>query len=41
MKVENITLEKKYHSAVEHWRRHHLPDYQSLIDNWDKRNNFV
>src|SRR5213594_2529087 len=36
MKVENITLEKKYHSAVEHWRRHNFKDYPTLIDNWQK-----
>jgi 1,2-phenylacetyl-CoA epoxidase catalytic subunit len=36
MKVENITLEKKYHDAVEHWRRHWLPDYDLLIQYWDK-----
>ena len=36
MKVENVTLEKKYHSAVEHWRRHWMPDYQRLLDDWDK-----
>jgi 1,2-phenylacetyl-CoA epoxidase catalytic subunit len=36
MKVENITLEKKYHDAVEHWRRHWLPDYDQLLANWDK-----
>ncbi len=34
MKVENITLEKKYHSAVEHWRRHNFKDYESLLANW-------
>jgi 1,2-phenylacetyl-CoA epoxidase catalytic subunit len=36
MKVESITLEKKYHDAVEHWRRHYLKDYDSLLVNWDK-----
>lgn len=36
MNVEQIALEKKYHSAVEHWRRHYLPDYESLLANWDK-----
>ena len=36
MKVENITLEKKYHDAVEHWRRHWLPDYDTLLAQWDK-----
>jgi 1,2-phenylacetyl-CoA epoxidase catalytic subunit len=36
MKVENFTLEKKYHSAVEHWRRHWMPDYDTLLGSWEK-----
>jgi benzoyl-CoA 2,3-epoxidase subunit B len=36
MKVENITLEKKYHDAVEHWRKHWMPDYDTLLANWEK-----
>ncbi|HYM80180.1 MAG TPA: Phenylacetic acid catabolic protein [Candidatus Limnocylindria bacterium] len=36
MKVEKITLEKKYHDAVEHWRRHWMPDYELLMTHWDK-----
>ncbi len=36
MKVENIALEKKYHDAVEHWRRHNFKDYESLLANWEK-----
>jgi benzoyl-CoA 2,3-dioxygenase component B len=36
MNVENVTLEKKYHDAVEHWRRHWMPDYERLLENWDK-----
>src|SRR5439155_10061911 len=36
MNVEQITLPKKYHDAVEHWRRHWMPDYESLLANWDK-----
>ncbi len=36
MKVENIVLEKKYHDAVEHWRRHNLKDYDLLLKNWEK-----
>jgi 1,2-phenylacetyl-CoA epoxidase catalytic subunit len=36
MKVENITLEKRYHDAVEHWRRHYLKDYDLLMKNWEK-----
>jgi benzoyl-CoA 2,3-epoxidase subunit B len=36
MKFAKITLEKKYHDAVEHWRRHYLKDYDSLLENWDR-----
>jgi len=36
MKVENVVLEKKYHSAVEHWRRHNFKDYERLLENWEK-----
>ncbi len=36
MKVENVTLEKKYHDAVEHWRGHHFKDYETLMSNWEK-----
>jgi len=36
MKVEKITLEKKYHDAVEHWRRHWMPDYGMLLEQWDR-----
>jgi len=36
MKVENVTLEKKYHDAVEHWRSHHFKDYETLLDGWEK-----
>src|SRR6185503_12797914 len=36
MKVENVTLEPKYHDAVEHWRRHHFKDYETLLDSWEK-----
>lgn len=36
MKVENSTLEKKYHSAVEHWTRHNFKDYPVLMENWEK-----
>jgi 1,2-phenylacetyl-CoA epoxidase catalytic subunit len=36
MKVENVTLEKKYHDAVEHWRRHWMPDYGLLLEHWDR-----
>ncbi|TMQ71740.1 MAG: hypothetical protein E6K80_04715 [Candidatus Eisenbacteria bacterium] len=36
MRVENTTLEKKYHDAVEHWRRHWMPDYELLLQSWDK-----
>ena len=36
MKVENVVLEKKYHDAVEHWRRHNFKDYPTLVENWEK-----
>ena len=36
MKVHQITLEKKYHDAVEHWRRHNFKDYELLLENWEK-----
>jgi 1,2-phenylacetyl-CoA epoxidase catalytic subunit len=36
MKVEQVVLEKKYHGAVEHWRRHNFKDYETLLDNWEK-----
>ena len=36
MKVENVTLERKYHDAVEHWRRHHFKDYETLLESWEK-----
>jgi len=36
VKVENVTLEKKYHDAVEHWRRHNFKDYDSLLATWDR-----
>jgi len=36
MKVETIELPKKYHGAVEHWRRHNFKDYELLMDDWEK-----
>ncbi|MEK7836770.1 MAG: hypothetical protein AAB328_02185, partial [candidate division NC10 bacterium] len=36
MKVEGVTLEKRYHGAVEHWARHNFKDYQTLLDQWEK-----
>jgi 1,2-phenylacetyl-CoA epoxidase catalytic subunit len=36
VKVANLTLEKRYHDAVEHWRRHNFKDYDSLLGTWDK-----
>jgi 1,2-phenylacetyl-CoA epoxidase catalytic subunit len=36
MKVENISLDKKYHDAVEHWRRHNFKDYGSLLEHWQR-----
>jgi len=36
VKVENVTLQKKYHDAVEHWRRHHFKDYGTLLEGWEQ-----
>jgi len=36
VKVENVTLERKYHDAVEHWRRHHFKDYATLLETWEQ-----
>src|SRR5881628_3382345 len=36
MKVGQVVLEKRYHDAVEHWRRHNFKDYPSLLENWQK-----
>ncbi len=36
MKVENLLLDKKYHDAVEHWRRHNFKDYPALLEQWEK-----
>jgi len=36
MKVAEVTLEKRYHGAVEHWARHNFKDYGTLLDNWEK-----
>jgi 1,2-phenylacetyl-CoA epoxidase catalytic subunit len=36
LKVEDVTLERKYHSAVEHWTKHNFKDYPTLLANWDK-----
>ena len=36
MKVGTVVLEKRYHDAVEHWRRHNFKDYPSLLENWQK-----
>jgi len=36
MKVETIELPKKYHGAVEHWRRHNFKDYELLLEDWEK-----
>ena len=36
VKVENLSLEKKYHDAVEHWRRHNFKEYELLLDRWSE-----
>jgi len=36
MNVRTTSLPKKYHNAVLRWRDEFIPDYDFLIDNWDK-----
>ena len=36
MATRTSTLPNKYHSAVEKWRRTYLPDFDLLIENWDR-----
>jgi 1,2-phenylacetyl-CoA epoxidase catalytic subunit len=36
VKVENVTLERKYHDAVEHWRVHNFKDFETLLETWEK-----
>jgi len=36
MTTTTTTLPKTFHSAVERWRERFLPDYQLLLDNWEK-----
>ena len=36
MSVKTTTLPKKYHEAVLRWKDVFLPDYDFLIENWDK-----
>ena len=36
MKVGQVTLEPRYHGAVEHWARHNFKDYSTLLDQWEK-----
>ena len=36
MKVAEVTLEQRYHGAVEHWARHNFKDYGTLLDHWEK-----
>ncbi|HEY0511524.1 MAG TPA: Phenylacetic acid catabolic protein [Thermoanaerobaculia bacterium] len=36
MSVKTTTLPKRYHEAVLRWRDVFLPDYDFLIENWDK-----
>jgi 1,2-phenylacetyl-CoA epoxidase catalytic subunit len=36
MKVAEVTLERRYHGAVEHWARHNFKDYGTLLDQWEK-----
>ena len=34
--VRSTTIAKKFHEAVERWRDTYLPDYQLLLDHWEK-----
>ncbi len=34
--VNTATIPKKFHDAVERWRDMYLPDYQLLLDHWEK-----
>ena len=36
MSVRTTTLPKKFHDAVLKWKDAYLPDYEFLLDNWDK-----
>jgi len=36
MSVRTTTLPKKFHDAVLTWKDAYLPDYEFLLDNWDK-----
>jgi len=36
MTATKTQIPKKFHSAVEKWRETFLPDYDFLLDNWDK-----
>ncbi len=36
MSFETTQLPKRFHSAVERWRDLFLPEYQVLLDNWEK-----
>jgi 1,2-phenylacetyl-CoA epoxidase catalytic subunit len=36
MSVKTTTLPKKFHDAVVRWQETYLPDYDFLLENWDK-----
>ncbi len=36
MSMRSETLPKRYHQAVERWRETYLPDYDLLIENWQR-----
>jgi 1,2-phenylacetyl-CoA epoxidase catalytic subunit len=36
MSVKTVNLPKSFHDAVVRWRETYLPDYDFLIENWDK-----
>ncbi len=35
-KVETTRIPKKFHDAVEKWRQTYLPDYDYLMENWER-----
>src|SRR6185369_8998581 len=36
MSMKTTTLPKPYHAAVRAWQEEYLPDYDFLLDNWEK-----
>ncbi|MBI2984118.1 MAG: phenylacetate-CoA oxygenase subunit PaaI [Candidatus Kerfeldbacteria bacterium] len=36
MSLATIELPQQFHHAVEHWRRHYIPDFDALMAAWDR-----